>query len=36
MDQWKAWYDGFTFKLPFSQQAVAKAKAHQLELAPQE
>jgi penicillin G amidase len=34
MDQWKAWYQGFTFQLPFSPQAVAKAEAHHLVLAP--
>ncbi len=34
MDQWKAWYDGFTFKLPFSQAAIAKAEAHHLLLEP--
>jgi penicillin amidase len=34
MDQWKAWYEGTTFTLPFSAKAVAAAKAHQLELEP--
>lgn len=34
MDQWKAWYDGTTFSLPFSQTAVEKTKAHKLELKP--
>jgi penicillin amidase len=32
MDQWKAWYEGTTFTLPFSQEAVAQA--HQLVLEP--
>ena len=32
LDQWKAWYEGTTFTLPFSAQAVAAAKAHQLVL----
>ena len=34
MDQWKAWYEGTTFTLPFSAKAVATAKAHQLVLEP--
>jgi len=34
MDQWQAWYEGTTFPLPFSQQAVAAAKQHELTLAP--
>jgi penicillin G amidase len=34
MDQWGAWYQGFTFKLPFSPAAVAKAEAHNLILLP--
>ena len=34
MDQWKAWYEGTTFVLPFSNQAVDKAKAHELHLRP--
>jgi penicillin G amidase len=34
MDQWKAWYEGFTFPLPFSKEAVEKAKSHQLVLQP--
>ena len=34
MDQWKAWYEGFTFPLPYSDEAVAKSKAHQLVLQP--
>ena len=33
-DQWKAWYAGFTFALPFSTQAVEKAKVHRLQLDP--
>ena len=34
MDQWKAWYEGFTFTLPFSQAAVSQAQTHQLTLQP--
>lgn len=34
MDQWKAWYEGTTFVLPFSANAVQAAKAHQLVLEP--
>lgn len=34
MDQWKAWYAGTTFPLPFSQTAVEKAKEHELVLKP--
>lgn len=34
MDQWKAWYEGTTFAFPFSKDAVAKAKAHELKLTP--
>ena len=34
MDQWKAWYEGTTFRLPFSAKAVAAAKAHKLTLEP--
>jgi penicillin amidase len=34
IDQWKAWYEGFTFVLPFSAQAVQSEKAHQLVLEP--
>jgi penicillin G amidase len=34
MDQWKAWYEGTTFALPFSAKAVESAKAHQLVLEP--
>lgn len=33
-DQWNAWYYGSTFALPYSQDAVAKAKQHQLTLVP--
>jgi len=35
MDQWKAWYDGTTFPLPFSAKAVEAAKTHRLLLEPQ-
>ncbi|MBS1853025.1 MAG: penicillin acylase family protein [Acidobacteria bacterium] len=34
MDQWKAWYEGTTFPLPYSQGAVEKAKQHELILEP--
>ena len=34
MDQWKAWYEGTTFPLPFSSKAVASAKTHQLTIEP--
>ena len=34
MDQWKAWYTGYTFILPFSKSAVDKAAAHRLMLQP--
>jgi penicillin G amidase len=34
MDQWKAWYTGYTFTLPFSKSAVDKAAAHRLMLQP--
>jgi penicillin amidase len=34
MDQWKAWYEGSTFPLPFTQQAVQVAAAHKLVLEP--
>jgi penicillin amidase len=34
MDQWKAWYEGTTFTLPFSAKAVDASKAHRLVLQP--
>lgn len=34
-DQWQAWYQGFSFPMPFSDEAVGKAKWHELKLAPQ-
>ncbi len=34
MDQWKAWYEGTTFSLPFTEKAVASATAHRLVLEP--
>jgi penicillin amidase len=34
MDQWKAWYEGTTFTLPFSARAVEATKAHRLILEP--
>ncbi|MBA3915470.1 MAG: penicillin acylase family protein [Acidobacteriales bacterium] len=33
-DHWKAWYEGFTFALPFSEKAVNGAQAHRLVLTP--
>jgi penicillin amidase len=32
MDQWKAWYEGTTFTLPFSAKAVEGARTHRLVL----
>lgn len=34
MDQWQAWYTGYTFALPFSKSAVDKAAAHRLMMQP--
>jgi penicillin G amidase len=34
MDQWKAWYEGTTFTLPFSAHAVEAAKSHRLVMVP--
>jgi penicillin G amidase len=34
MDQWKTWYEGTTFVLPFSAKAIEAAKAHRLILEP--
>jgi penicillin amidase len=34
MDQWNAWYEGYTFKLPYTAQAVAAAQQHELVLEP--
>jgi penicillin G amidase len=34
MDQWKAWYEGSTFTLPFTPQAVQTSAAHHLGLQP--
>jgi len=34
MDQWGAWYEGYTFPLPFSPQAVEKTQVHRLVLEP--
>jgi len=34
MDQWKAWYEGTTFTLPFTPKAVEAAKRHRLVLEP--
>ncbi|MFZ0770977.1 MAG: penicillin acylase family protein [Candidatus Sulfotelmatobacter sp.] len=35
MDQWKAWYEGSTFPLPFTPQAVEANSAHRLVLEPE-
>jgi len=34
MDQWKAWYEGYTFKLAFSPKAITASKQHGLALEP--
>ena len=34
MDQWKAWYEGSTFSLPFTSQAVEATGVHRLVLEP--
>jgi penicillin G amidase len=34
MDQWKYWYEGTTFTLPFSEKAVQAVKTHELTLQP--
>jgi penicillin G amidase len=34
MDEWKAWYGGSTFRLPFSEPAVNAAESHELILVP--
>jgi penicillin G amidase len=34
MDQWKAWYEGTTFMLPFSAKAVEISQKHRLVLEP--
>jgi penicillin G amidase len=34
MDQWKAWYEGSTFTLPFTSHAVEATGAHRLVLEP--
>ena len=34
MDQWKAWYYGYTFVLPFSKTAVENSATHRLMLEP--
>jgi len=35
MDQWKAWYTGYTFHLPFSNSAVKDSATHRLMMEPQ-
>jgi penicillin G amidase len=34
LDQWQAWYEGSTFELPFTPQAVTATAAHRLTLEP--
>ena len=34
MDQWKAWYEGYSFSLPFTAKAVEADAAHRLTLQP--
>jgi penicillin amidase len=34
MDQWKAWYTGYTFKLPFSISSVKASATHRMILQP--
>jgi penicillin amidase len=34
MDQWKAWYEGTTFPLPYSPEAIKKTASHRLTLEP--
>jgi penicillin G amidase len=34
MDQWRAWYEGSSFTLPYSPAATEKTKAHRLLLTP--
>jgi penicillin amidase len=34
MDQWNAWYEGSTFPLPFTPQAVENSGVHRLTLQP--
>jgi penicillin amidase len=34
MDQWKAWYEGTTFTLPFTAKAVEAARTHRLVMEP--
>ena len=34
MDQWKAWYEGFTFVWPFTPAAIEQQRTHQLLLQP--
>jgi penicillin G amidase len=34
MDQWEAWFEGSTFALPFSKDAVERGRVHELVLTP--
>jgi penicillin amidase len=35
MDQWEGWFEGYTFPLPFSKEAVQRARKHELVLEPE-
>jgi penicillin amidase len=35
LDQWRAWYGGSTFLLPFSEQAIESGKKHEMRLVPE-
>jgi len=35
MDQWEGWSEGYTFPLPFSKEAVQRARKHELVLEPE-
>jgi len=32
MDQWKAWYEGSTFKVAFSREAIERSRVHELRM----
>jgi penicillin amidase len=34
MDQWNAWYQGSTFKLGFSKEAIERSRVHELSMEP--
>ena len=35
MDQWEGWFEGYTFPLPFTKEAVQRARKHELVLEPE-